>query len=155
MPDADLPREPDPSGARYPEVVVVDPAGWPEAEGLVPWITALLLALAPGADSFAVRLADDDALHQMNRAFRGKDRPTDVLSFPGGVDVEGYHVGDVAVSVPTARRQAAGRGHTARREVRLLILHGLLHCLGYDHETDGGEMERLEARLRKEWLDDE
>jgi probable rRNA maturation factor len=72
-----------------------------------------------------------------------------VLSFPG----EEGHLGDILISVPTARRQAAEAGHGAERELRTLLLHGVLHCLGHDHETDGGEMERLERRLRKAWLD--
>ena len=62
------------------------------------------------------------------------------------------HLGDVLISVPTARRQAEDRGHPAERELKVLLLHGLLHCLGYDHETDQGEMERLERRLRRAWI---
>ena len=58
------------------------------------------------------------------------------------------------ISVPTARRQARAAGHSAERELRLLLLHGVLHCLGYDHETDEGEMERLERRLRRRWLEE-
>ena len=56
--------------------------------------------------------------------------------------------------MPTARRQALATGHSAERELQLLLLHGVLHCLGYDHETDEGEMERLERRLRRRWLED-
>ncbi len=63
------------------------------------------------------------------------------------------HLGDVAISVPTAERQARAAGHTLERELRTLILHGVLHCLGYDHEVDDGTMERFEAQLRTQWLD--
>jgi probable rRNA maturation factor len=93
-------------------------------------------------------------MRRLNRDFRGKDASTDVLSFPGSVGGEGRHLGDVAIAVPTARRQAAAAGHDTERELRLLLLHGVLHCLGHDHETDGGEMERLERRLRRRWLEE-
>ena len=64
------------------------------------------------------------------------------------------HLGDVVISVPAARRQAARLGHGVDVELRVLLLHGVLHCLGHDHETDDGSMERLELRLRRRWLDD-
>ena len=79
------------------------------------------------------------------------DAATDVLSFPGGATPEGRHLGDMVVAVPTARRQAAAAGHPVERELRSLLLHGVLHCLGHDHETDDGDMERLERRLRRRW----
>ena len=60
-------------------------------------------------------------------------------------------MGDILISVPTARRQAAEAGHPVEREIRILLLHGLLHCMGYDHETDDGAMERLERKLRRVW----
>ena len=114
--------------------------------------------LAPQADSFAVRFTSDREVRRLNRDFRGKDRPTDVLSFPGEEPVvpgDGHHLGDVVIAVPTARRQAAELGHDLRHELRLLLLHGVLHCLGHDHETDGGTMDRLERRLRRRWLNAE
>ncbi|MDI9631910.1 MAG: rRNA maturation RNase YbeY, partial [Acidobacteriota bacterium] len=74
---------------------------------------------------------------------------------PGGEGPEGRHPGAVAIRVPAARRHAAAAAHPAPRELRLLALHGLLHCLGHDHETDRGEMTRLERRLRLRWLDRE
>ncbi|MCP4201337.1 MAG: rRNA maturation RNase YbeY [bacterium] len=91
-------------------------------------------------------------MRRLNRAFRGKDRPTDVLSFPGETTMDGIHLGDIAVSVPAARRQALERGHSVERELKVLLLHGVLHCLGHDHETDSGEMDRLERRLRRRWV---
>jgi len=108
-------------------------------------------AVAPlGARATVVLLADSP-LRALNRTYRGQDRPTDVLSFaarrtPGG---EKSYLGDVLISVETARRQAMARGTSLGRELRLLALHGLIHLLGYDHETDNGEMRRLEYRWRK------
>lgn len=134
-----------------PEIVLQNPNHYPEAGArrLRPWLSALVAALAPGAESLGARFVGDREMRRVNRQFRGKDKPTDVLSFPG----EEGHLGDILISVPTARRQAAGVGHETGRELRTLLLHGVLHCLGHDHETDGGEMERLERRLRKKWLD--
>ncbi|MGH9870613.1 MAG: rRNA maturation RNase YbeY [Candidatus Polarisedimenticolia bacterium] len=97
--------------------------------------------------SAAVAFMDDEAMRRLNRRFRRKDRTTDVLSFPDG---EEGRLGDIAISVPTTRRQARRRGHPASRETRLLLLHGFLHLLGYDHETDDGQMELLERGLRQE-----
>lgn len=132
------------------EIVLLNPNRYPEtaARRLRPWLAGLVAALAPEAESFGVRFVSDREMRRVNRDFRGKDKATDVLSFPGG---DG-HLGDVMVSVPTARRQAAGAGHGVERELKVLLLHGVLHCLGYDHETDHGEMERLERRLRRTWI---
>lgn len=109
----------------------------------------------PGrADALTVRFAAPDAIRQLNRDWRGKDRPTDVLSFPlEGETAEGRsYLGDLAICLVVAERQARRRRHTTTREVALLALHGYLHLLGFDHETDGGEMERLERRLRRALL---
>jgi probable rRNA maturation factor len=95
----------------------------------------------------AVVLAGDKLLRRLNRQYRGKDRPTDVLSFPGEGGEEG--LGDVVISVPTAERNARRQGHRLPRELDILALHGFLHVLGYDHETDQGQMDRLEGRLRR------
>ena len=95
----------------------------------------------------AVVLAGDGLLRRLNREFRGLDRPTDVLSFPGEGGEEG--LGDVVISVPTAARYARRRGHSVLRELDILALHGFLHVLGYDHETDDGTMDRLEQKLRR------
>jgi probable rRNA maturation factor len=93
----------------------------------------------------SVVLAGDRLLRRLNRDFRGRDRPTDVLSFPGGGGEEG--LGDVVISVPTAARNARRLGHSVPRELDILAVHGFLHVLGYDHETDDGTMGRLERRL--------
>jgi probable rRNA maturation factor len=95
-------------------------------------------------------LAGDRLLRRLNREFRGKDRPTDVLSFPGGGGEAG--LGDVVISVETAGRNARARGRTLPQELDVLALHGFLHVLGYDHETDDGTMDRLERRLRRRLL---
>jgi probable rRNA maturation factor len=94
-----------------------------------------------------VLLAGDRTLRRLNREFRGKDKATDVLSFPAA-DFAGDHAGDLAVSVETAARQARAQGHTLRDEVRVLLLHGLLHLAGMDHEADHGEMAAREDALR-------
>jgi len=98
----------------------------------------------------AVVLAGDELLRRLNRDYRGKDRPTDVLSFPGDGGESG--LGDVVISVATAERNARGLGRTLLQELDVLALHGFLHVLGYDHETDDGSMDRLEARLRRRLL---
>ncbi len=98
-----------------------------------------------------VLLTDDATLRRLNRAFRGKNQPTDVLSFPAAGDHTSHPVaGDLAISLETAARQAAEHGHTLALEVRILILHGVLHLAGYDHENDAGEMAEREAELRRE-----
>ncbi len=90
-------------------------------------------------------LPDDPTLKRLNRAFRGKNKPTDVLSFPTPPEIATPQAGDLAISLETAARQAATFGHSLRDEVRILLLHGLLHLSGLDHETDNGEMAAREA----------
>ena len=95
-----------------------------------------------------VLLTSDAVIRRLNRRFRGKNQATDVLSFPSDATVPVRIAGDLAVSVPTARRQAAAQGHGLSAEIKVLILHGILHLAGFDHETDDGEMARREQRLR-------
>jgi probable rRNA maturation factor len=97
-----------------------------------------------------VLLTDDRTLRRLNREWRGKDKATDVLSFPAPVELAGISAGDLAVSLETAAKQAAEQGHVLRDEVRILLLHGLLHLAGMDHEVDDGEMASREAVLRSE-----
>lgn len=132
------------------DLVFLNPNRYPEAavRPLRPWVAAVVTALAPGVESLGVRFVSDREMRRVNRRFRGKDETTDVLTFPGG---DG-HLGDILVSVPAARRQAVAAGHGLDRELRTLLLHSVLHCLGYDHETDQGEMDRLERRLRRTWI---
>lgn len=97
--------------------------------------------------SFCAMLTGDNDLRDLNRDFLDKDEPTDVLSFPARDPSES--LGDIAISWQRAREQAAARGHAIEDEIEILMLHGLLHLLGYDHETDQGRMRRAEARWRK------
>ena len=96
-----------------------------------------------------VLLGSDRTLRRLNRTFRGKDKATDVLSFPAPKEFGGEHAGDLAISLETAKKQADEYGHTLRDEIRVLMLHGLLHLGGMDHEADKGEMAAREAVLRK------
>jgi len=96
-----------------------------------------------------VLLAGDRTLRRLNREYRGKDKATDVLSFPAAEELAGKYGGDLAISLETAKRQAEEHGHGLRDEVRVLLLHGLLHLSGMDHEVDGGEMAAREGQLRE------
>ena len=101
---------------------------------------------------FSVLLTGDERLRALNLQFRGKDKATDVLSFPALPQAaNGGQGGDLAISLETASVQAAAYGHTLQMEVKILILHGLLHLAGYDHERDQGQMRRRETRLRKQF----
>jgi probable rRNA maturation factor len=95
-------------------------------------------------------LTGDRTVHRLNRDYRGKDKPTDVLSFPGPGPEIG--LGDIVISLDTAARNARSLGRTLAQELDVLALHGFLHVLGYDHETDDGTMDRIEARLRRRLL---
>ncbi len=94
-----------------------------------------------------VLLTTDGGIRRLNREFRGKDKATDVLSFPASEMAED-EAGDLAISVATARRQALEHGHALGTELKVLTLHGLLHLAGYDHETDTGQMAKRERALR-------
>ena len=109
-------------------------------------------AVAPKTpcDEVTILLCGDARMRALNARFRGKDRTTDVLSFPADVGhgAGGSRpLGDIVISVTQAARQARGAGHALLREIRRLLLHGDLHLLGYDHEVDDGTMRRLESRL--------
>ena len=133
------------NAGRYPEL---------EPAALRRWLEDLVATVAPQAESLSVRLCGDRPMRAMNRDFRGHDQVTDVLSFPGDAAVEPGHLGDVVVCVAQARRQASSRGERLEREMKTLLLHGVLHCMGHDHERDDGEMDRLERKLRRRWLRD-
>ena len=94
----------------------------------------------------SVLFCGDRRMRTLNRRYRRKDRSTDVLAFPGSG--RGL-LGDIVISVPYAARQARQRREPAAREIDRLLLHGFLHLCGYDHETDQGQMNRLETRLRR------
>lgn len=99
----------------------------------------------------SVLLTGDAQLRELNRRFRKKDKATDVLSFPAAPagDARNRLAGDLAVSLETAIRQANEMSHTLEAELKILLLHGLLHLAGLDHETDTGAMRRKESRLRR------
>jgi probable rRNA maturation factor len=110
------------------------------------------------AESVTIELISDGAMARLNETYRKKRGPTDVLSFSanGAGEKNGTHaphaheyVGDIAISPETARRNARRFSRSLPEEIRILILHGMIHLAGFDHETDRGEMDRLERRLRK------
>jgi probable rRNA maturation factor len=101
-----------------------------------------------------VAFVSDRRIRELNKIFRDKNRPTDVLSFPYEPDQYDYletenFLGDIVISVEQAERQARENDLTLENEIKQLILHGILHLVGYDHESDGGEMNRLELKLRR------
>jgi probable rRNA maturation factor len=108
------------------------------------------LGFAP--ESVTIQLISDESMARLNETFRKKQGPTDVLSFPsnGARPPHGVkYIGDIAISPETARRNARRFSRSLPAEMRILILHGMIHLAGYNHETDHGEMDRLERRLRK------
>jgi probable rRNA maturation factor len=104
--------------------------------------------LARTSGEVDILIAGDRRLRELNRRFRGKNKPTDVLSFSrnGSADAGG----DIAISAEYARRSARLHGHSSSDELKILILHGMLHLAGHDHESDQGEMAGVEAQLRQE-----
>jgi probable rRNA maturation factor len=128
-------------------------------------VDATLGAVGRTGVSVTVAFVRDRAMQDLNRQFRAIDRATDVLSFPAeretgaglsegipGISEAGY-LGDIAVSTDAALRQAIEAGHSFERELDELLIHGVVHLCGYDHETDSGEMNRLELKLRTKLLD--
>jgi len=134
-------------------VIVLNRAGRPAlpAAEIRRLLAAAGRALGAPAGEITVLLTRDAEMRRLNRSYRGKDRPTDVLSFPDGTSEEprsAPRIGDIVISIPAAGRNARAAGHALGREVAHLLLHGFLHLLGYDHEVDGGDMRGLEIVLR-------
>ena len=134
--------------------VVTSPASAAIGRGLGAWLAAAAPASARGA--VAIALVSDARMRRLNQTFRGVDAATDVLSFEAGAPLvpadrtqSAPDLGEIAIAVGVARRQAGAQGHSVGTELRILALHGLLHLLGYDHETDQGDMRRREERLRR------
>ena len=125
----------------------MDSARWRE------FVERALKAIGVEEEGATIAFISDRAMRELNGRWRGKVGTTDVLSFPAEQDeferLAGASLGDVVISVEQAARQAAEHGLDFEGEVAQLILHGLLHLCGYDHETDGGEMNALELRLRR------
>ena len=117
-----------------------------DTEAWSTFATKALNAIGKNESSATIAFVSDKHIRELSRKFRGIDKATDVLSFPAE---EESNLGDVAVSVETAATQARENGLTLDKEIAQLILHGLLHLSGYDHETDNGEMNRLELKLRR------
>jgi probable rRNA maturation factor len=113
------------------------------AKGLGRWLTRVAPRSAHGY--VAIAILPDSKVKALNRKYRRKPKGTDVLSFPGFGD----YLGDIAISRGIAQKQARLLGHSLAVELRVLALHGLLHLLGYDHDSDNGRMARAEARLRR------
>ena len=127
------------------------------AKGLGPWLARVAPRSARGV--VAIAILPDARVKALNSKYRGKNKPTDVLSFPEkgtaifGRPARKLHptafLGDIAISRGIAQKQAKLLGHSLKTEIRVLALHGLLHLLGYDHDSDKGRMARVEARLRQ------
>jgi probable rRNA maturation factor len=169
--------QPSSERARLAVAVAVPDGAISAARGLDAWLAGAAPARARGEVSIAI--VSDGRMRSLNRAYRGKNYATDVLSFPAGrwqspvgrrqtVDERksrsamagtadsrlptaetNSSLGDIVIAAGVAARQADEAGHSLRTELRLLALHGLLHLLGYDHESDAGAMARVEARLRR------
>ncbi|HEX7581130.1 MAG TPA: rRNA maturation RNase YbeY [Thermoanaerobaculia bacterium] len=119
----------------------------PSAAAVAGWAAACLSAAGRRKGTMSVLLCGDRRMRTLNRVWRKKDRPTDVLAFPSGETGPAAFVGDVAIDLPYAERQASRLGNSLEREVQLLLAHGILHLLGHDHETDDGTMFALQRRL--------
>lgn len=168
-----------PSSLAPCEIFLENPNRYAEVDtaALHLWLRDVVAELAADAGSLAIRFVGDRAMRQLNLQYRGLDKTTDVLSFEGDLPPKGTfgkkpaatqagprdlpaafvppagdHLGDIVISVPKARKQAAELGHGVDVELRILLLHGILHCLGYDHEVDDGTMERVEAEYRRRFV---
>ncbi|HEV8433291.1 MAG TPA: rRNA maturation RNase YbeY [Thermoanaerobaculia bacterium] len=124
-----------------------------EISGSVPRLTRreaatfarrVLRAVDIQPEELSIAFVDDESMRELNRKFRRKNKTTDVLTFPGDAPL----LGEIVISVDQARRQAADEKHSLATEVRYLIVHGILHAIGYNHETDNGEMNALELKVR-------
>jgi probable rRNA maturation factor len=124
-----------------------------EISGRVPRLTRreaatfarkVLRAVDIEPEELSIAFVDDESMRELNRKFRRKNKTTDVLTFPGDAPL----LGEIVISVDQARRQAADEKHSLATEVRYLIVHGILHAIGYNHETDNGEMNALELKVR-------
>ena len=124
-----------------------------DVEGWQHFTNRALKSTSNETSDVTIAFVSDRHMRELNRQWRGKTGTTDVLSFPAGKDEfanpDGSNLGDVVISLEQATRQAKEHGLSLDEEIAQLILHGLLHLCGYDHETDNGQMNRLELKLRK------
>lgn len=123
-------------------------AGAPSAARVRGVLVRAARAARARGDEVSVLFCADARMRSLNRRYRGKDRSTDVLAFPSG-EAGGGLLGDIVISVPYAAREARRRAEPRAREIDRLLVHGLLHLMGYDHETDDGQMDALEGRVRR------
>ena len=137
-----------------PAMITIDPSSTAQAQTPAKSTLTRFLNRARTAVGLTgevdVLLTSDAEIKTLNRQFRKKNKATDVLSFPAPEEIFEQHAGDLAISLDTAGRQAASFGHSLADEIRVLMLHGLLHLAGMDHEIDKGEMAAREAELRKD-----
>jgi len=134
-------------------LVVVDDPGWRKVRGLLPRLkraaaAAERAARFRGASTLTILLSRDGKLKSLNRDFRGKDKPTNVLSFPAGPNKDGYR-GDIALALGVTRREAKSAGKSLADHAAHLVVHGVLHLAGHDHERvrDAKVMEKLEIDI--------
>jgi probable rRNA maturation factor len=113
------------------------------------WARTALRHLGQTQAELSLALVTDPEIHTLNRQYRGKDKPTDVLSFLLADELQPFLLGDVVISVETAARQAQQRGHSLREELQTLLIHGILHLLGYDHEVSHNEALRMHRKERE------
>lgn len=117
------------------------------------WVERILTHLGQGEAEISLVLANDRQIRELNESYRGIPAPTDVLSFPmgegGGWEPNPHLLGDVVISLETASRQARDRGHSLEKEVCLLLIHGILHLLGYDHEGSAKKRRTMQAKERE------
>jgi probable rRNA maturation factor len=128
----------------------------PEQAPITQLAGAVLAELGFEHAALTIAFVRDPAIRRLNRDHRGVDTKTDVLSFPAHsrpARAPGSYLGDVVISIDSAIKQAAGANISLDREVAELVIHGILHLCGYDHEVDAGQMDRLELKLRKRLLD--
>jgi probable rRNA maturation factor len=146
-PERTLAKRPGASGSAVSSKGISRDVRLPSARTLARFLAAAQTAVRLKGQ-VTVLLTTDAAIRKLNHQFRGKNKATDVLSFPAeGLGAQGM-AGDLAISVTTALGQAAEQGHSLSTEIKVLILHGLLHLAGYDHEADEGTMARRERKLR-------
>jgi probable rRNA maturation factor len=125
-----------------------------DARAFAPFLESVLESVDEARDSnVSVAFISDRRMNELNGFFRGKDSTTDVLSFPhepDEFDNDQANLGDIVISVEQAERQSKENKLTLENEIKQLILHGVLHLCGYDHETDNGEMNKRELQLRRQ-----
>lgn len=141
------------------EVISEIPHDVPELESILTNAAEAALAYEGAEGDITILVVDDAMIHEMNRDYRNVDRPTDVLSFPAAegetlLSIPDAFLGDIAISLPRAKEQAAEYGHSLLRELTFLAVHGSLHLLGYDHMTDEdraemfGRQDRILEKMR-------